>query len=57
MFKCTRPIYKYDKILFEVELKGMIYMSKIYKLSELIIDNENPYYRDEEKLKNHKDKK
>ena len=32
-------------------------MSKTYKLSQLIIDNENPYYRDEERLKNHKDKK
>lgn len=32
-------------------------MSKTYKLSQLIIDNENPYYRDEERLKNDKDKK
>lgn len=30
---------------------------KTFKLSELIIDNENPYYKDEKKLREDKDKK
>ena len=32
-------------------------MQKTFKLSELIIDHENPNYRDDERLKNDKDKK
>ena len=32
-------------------------MSQIYKLSQLIIDNEDVNYRDDEKLKNDKEKK
>lgn len=32
-------------------------MSKTFRLSQLIIDNENPYYRDEKRLKEDKEKK
>ena len=32
-------------------------MAKTFKLSQLIIDNENPYYRDDKKLKEDKEKK
>lgn len=32
-------------------------MSKTFKISQLIIDNENPNYRDEERLRNDKEKK
>lgn len=32
-------------------------MSKTYKLSQLIIDHEDPYYRDEKRLREDKDKK
>lgn len=32
-------------------------MSKKLKLSQLIIDHENPYYRDDERLKNDTEKK
>ncbi len=35
----------------------MIYISKTYRLSQLIIDNENPYYSDDKKFKEDKEKR